>query len=80
MDSYNNFFSCQHYFKHKDFLCWRLSPQNNDRLQSDPWRAFVSSGAATPSPWGLRGVSLDHSWLHLRSFPCCCGFSSLSHR
>lgn len=56
MDSYNHFFSCQHYFKHKDFLCWCLSPQNNDRLQSDPWRALASLGAAT---------------LHLLGSPLC---------
>lgn len=35
-DSYNHFFFCQHYFKHKDFLCRCLSLQNNDGLQSDP--------------------------------------------
>lgn len=80
MDSYNHFFSCQHYFKHKDFLCWCLSPQNNDRLQSDPWRALASLGAATPTSWGLHCVSLDHSWFHLQSFPCWCHFSSLSCR
>lgn len=36
MDSYNHFFFCQCYFKHKDFLCRCLSHQNNDRLQPDP--------------------------------------------
>lgn len=78
MASFNHFVSCQHYFKQKDFLCWCLSAQNNDRLQSDPWRALASLGAATPSPWGLLCVSLDHSWFHLQSSPCWCGFSSLS--
>jgi len=44
MDSYNHFFFCQHYFKHKDFLCRCLPHQNNVRLQSDHQSAFASLG------------------------------------